>query len=131
MSRRIVLDHLSTCPIEICVLYVGDCRKCRRPMIPNRRFRPVHARWFVRANSTEVCRACQAKIREARTGDTRAARRARQRPPAPAPDLILRLRAAVGACLACGWAYQAPEGDDPGSGPHPCDVDVHELEETA
>lgn len=103
---------LDTCPDEFLGHYIGDCRECDRPMASNRLMRriPELKKWFMHANNAVLCRSCYSHGQEGVTQRKRDAEKG-QRSRGLSPDLILWLRAEIGACLACGWLPDEP-GED-------------------
>lgn len=99
---------LDTCPEEFRAYHVGDCGTCGRPMAPNRLMQrmPELKTWFMHANNAVLCRSCYSHQTEERAPRSRPAR-----VPRLTPDLILWLRAEIGACLTCGWLPDVPDED--------------------
>lgn len=103
---------LDTCPEELLVHYLGDCHTCHRAMAPNRLIRRVPAlrEWFLHANNSVQCRSCYSHQNEDRKTDPRQSKKRLARA-AMGPDIIRGLRAALGACVECGWLAGEP-GED-------------------
>jgi|SRR5688500_4153484 len=103
-TPRRELEPLETCPAKWRELITGECRSCGRRVAPARKMArvPELRRWCLSALNTTTCKTCAGRPRD------------RERVRRLAVKELQRLRALVGACMACGWFPGIAEG------PHDC-----------